>query len=1194
MRRVVVLRVLAAFAILLSAAAGAVLYVATTTAGAQWVLARVDAAVGGTLNWSAAEGTLLRGMLLRDVAFDDGSSLVQAERLAFAWQPWRLLDGTLVLDSVEVSGLRQQTRVSGEPLTEAALRSMLFELPVSVALREFRIDDVELHDVNGEATTFASVSGAAALDSGELTLTDLDVRQDATHVTGDLRLTQDMAVSGTLNWQTEIEARVWAGTLVAGGTLRQLALTHELQQPLLVSSRGTVDTAVFAGLPSFDLQHQVPVQSLAAVDQPELQLQGELRTLGTLEQMDIDGNLRATGAAFAPLDLGVDLVYADTSVQINDATLTSTHIGLKGNGALQLEPLSLQLAWTLDALDASAALPQLQFSGVTGTGSVQLTDAAGAMTGTLQVETLTGMLNGYPLAVSGLVTADTTGISALELRAANGANTLDLTGAAGDTLALSWNLQAPELGALWQGLSGALNGTGSISGTREAPQVNGTLTGALQLASEGSMLALESLALSADYGAGGNDLRVELGTLTRNENGATRVFLQQGEVTLTGTPADHAVRGDFTAPDDALEFALQGALADGAWRGTVESVTLDSRAGDWELEAPVAVEYIAGALTVAENCWAYQATRLCMQGGKPAAQGFDATLNVSALPLAWLNADDAAPASKPPLLQELQDAFDFNLPDGVVTEGTLDAQLTLRNFQAQQWDSLDVVLQPQALAVQFTQPVDSEDPAAAPLMQRFGLDVTRSELHYAGTTWNGALDLDVTQQQEGATVLQGSLRGSATLAADDTLSGNADFSFNDMSWIEFMLPDVREPTGMLTGVLGVSGTRAQPRLQANMQLQEGAFELPLYGLAIHDANIALNTDINGVLHLNGTAQSGEGTLDITGTLTDVLQPTRVVTAAVNGTRFLAFATDYATVTVSPQLEGRYANELLTVNGSVEVSDTEVDLEQVFGAGGENAVTLSRDVVIVSGEPSAASAAQDAFPLAADIVVRLGEKVHVSGYDLDAFLDGELTVEQMPGRPVLVYGELGIPEGRYEIYNQQLNARDGRLVFFGNPANPLLDVRAFRETDSGEVGVLLTGNLDTIQGRLYSTPTLPDNEILALLVTGKSFSSVNAEESDALVGAIASFGLGRGEGLTQRVGSTLGLDTFTVGGGTTLQDSALGLGKYLTPDLLMRYKIGLFDRQSVLGIEYTLSERLKLEVETGISQSVDLNYTIEKD
>ena len=70
--------------------------------------------------------------------------------------------------------------------------------------------------------------------------------------------------------------------------------------------------------------------------------------------------------------------------------------------------------------------------------------------------------------------------------------------------------------------------------------------------------------------------------------------------------------------------------------------------------------------------------------------------------------------------------------------------------------------------------------------------------------------------------------------------------------------------------------------------------------------------------------------------------------------------------------------------------------------------------------------------------------------------------------------------------------------------------------------------------------------------------------------------------------------MSIGGGDTLQDSALGLGKYLSPDLLMRYKVGLFDRQSVLGIEYTLNEHLKLKVESGISQSVEFSYTIEKD
>jgi translocation and assembly module TamB len=624
----------------------------------------------------------------------------------------------------------------------------------------------------------------------------------------------------------------------------------------------------------------------------------------------------------------------------------------------------------------------------------------------------------------------------------------------------------------------------------------------------------------------------------------------------------------------------------------VQDITLDSRAGDWRLDAPFALAYTAGALMVAENCWTYLQTRLCMEGGKPAGQGIDAQLSLGALPLAWFNS--AAAQGKPVLLEQLQDEFAANLPEGVSVEGTLNAGVTVRNLQGAAWDSLDVVLQPRALAVEITQQFFSDDPEAEPLRQRFGLDVNVGELHATNSSWAGALDLRVTHDEEGATTTQGTLRGSGELAADGTLSGGADLAFNDLGWLEFLAPELRDPAGMLNGTIGISGVRSRPVLTANLGLSEGSFDVPVYGLEIRNASLALATDANNRLRLTGSAQSGEGMLDLSADVTNPLQPTRAISAQVNGTNFLAFATDYATVHLSPQLTGSFADDVLTLNGSIEVANTEVDLEEVFGAGGSNAVRVSSDVVVVSGEQTVADSGQEALPISADLTVRVGENVHVSGYDLDANLSGELMLEQTPGRPILVYGELDIPEGRYEIYNQELNARDGRLVFFGNPANPLLDVRAFRETDTGEVGVLLTGNLDSIEGRLYSTPTLPDQEILALLVTGKSFGSVNQEESDALVGAIASFGLGRGEGLTQRVGSTLGLDSLTVGGGSTLEDSALGLGKYLTPDLLMRYKIGLFDRQSVLGIEYTLSERLKLEVESGISQSVDLNYTIEKD
>src|SRR5690606_19184440 len=161
-------------------------------------------------------------------------------------------------------------------------------------------------------------------------------------------------------------------------------------------------------------------------------------------------------------------------------------------------------------------------------------------------------------------------------------------------------------------------------------------------------------------------------------------------------------------------------------------------------------------------------------------------------------------------------------------------------------------------------------------------------------------------------------------------------------------------------------------------------------------------------------------------------------------------------------------------------------------------------------------------------------------------------------------------------------------------NPALDMRAFREVGSATVGVQLSGTVSSIQGQLYSTPTLPESEILAMLVTGKSFQNVGEQDSNSMLTAIANFGIERGQGITNTVRSKLGLDTLELAGaGEDLNESSLGLGKYITPDLFLRYDIGLFDRQSSLSINYVLTERLRLEVKTGVSQSVDLTYTVEQ-
>ncbi len=125
----------------------------------------------------------------------------------------------------------------------------------------------------------------------------------------------------------------------------------------------------------------------------------------------------------------------------------------------------------------------------------------------------------------------------------------------------------------------------------------------------------------------------------------------------------------------------------------------------------------------------------------------------------------------------------------------------------------------------------------------------------------------------------------------------------------------------------------------------------------------------------------------------------------------------------------------------------------------------------------------------------------------------------------------------------------------------------------------------------------------MLVTERPASELREQDGTTVLGAIASLGLDRSEGLTGQIRNTLGLDTLGleplgletlgVSNGDTINNSALTIGKYLTPAIFVRYGVGLFDRQSKVAIDYSLSERIILQAESGQYQSVDLTYTVER-
>ena len=136
-------------------------------------------------------------------------------------------------------------------------------------------------------------------------------------------------------------------------------------------------------------------------------------------------------------------------------------------------------------------------------------------------------------------------------------------------------------------------------------------------------------------------------------------------------------------------------------------------------------------------------------------------------------------------------------------------------------------------------------------------------------------------------------------------------------------------------------------------------------------------------------------------------------------------------------------------------------------------------------------------------------------------------------------------------------------------------------------------MKNISSQLFSTPTLTEHDILAVLVTGKPFAQIGQQDKNALLGTIAGLGLRRHKGLATQLRDKLGLDTLTVSDSGNISNSMLTIGKFLTPRIFVRYGVGLFDNQSTVAIDYSISNKVKLQAESGEYQSVDVTYTIEK-
>ncbi|MDR0781860.1 MAG: translocation/assembly module TamB domain-containing protein [Pseudomonadales bacterium] len=1185
---------------------------------AQALAARSGVQVAGELS----AGTVLDGLRLQNLSVQqtgsDGSALtLQIRQFAFAWQPRRLLLGNLQIDSVSLQGLSGSYRAAPQPaspapaapLTRDALQAQLFALPLVITVNALALTNVNFTVDDTQIETDV-LQFAAHLDHQALTLSDLAWISQPQSLDGALRLDSTLALDGTLNWRSAVGGLDYAGVLTLGGTLDTLTFNHQLRAPQAITSNGTLNPGLFAEQTlRFTLQSVAQALDLSPWGLRDAHLAGlSLDASGTPEAITLQAALSASYPQVPDTSATLALRWQEGTLLLDALHLRNPELDFAVTGAVTPAPLQGQLNWNLDRLDPGERFPAVKLQDVTGNGTINIFQNAAELLTTFDIAALGGMLNELPLALSGKAVLRDAVPEQLALMARSGDNQLELSGGITDALALRWTLQAPRLAQLWTDLRGELSGAGVVSGTLAAPRVNASLAARnVVLNQAGQTLALAALTLDAGYQGNAdyqgnannqgsansqgdaNSVILALTGLTQN----TTTLLNDAKLTLQGTPEQHRLRGDVNSLYGALRLALDGGLSEGNWNGSLGELALRSDYGDWTLRAPVALRVGAQAQQVERLCLDYLTTALCAALSGDASAGMQVNATLTALPLNWLNR--TAPG-KPAGLQALQDAAAANLPAGLSVAGNVDLTLGIEGLRGATWQNLRIVVQPMDVAVAFDpQALDEAALGEAEQhdIQRFSIDDITLNASNSNDTWNATLGLGVANAA--APDLNGRFDSTLSLAGNGALGGTLNLNFNDLAWVDTLVPTLRDVRGSLDGFANLGGTLTAPAVVAQLRVTDAALRVPALGLDLSGIGLDLQSSADNTLTAHATATSGAGNLLLDATLKQPFVPERTLSARLSGNRFTAVDLPGASAVISPALELRYANAAVNLSGLATVDSARIDLAQWVGQGGDDAVNVSRDVVIVRRDTAADDAKGTAEELALSIAaqLRVGDDVRLSGFGLDARLGGDLRVTQEPGRPLLVYGELNIPEGSYLAYNQRLDTSGGRLLFFGNPTNPVMDVRASRKTTTTEVGLQLSGTVNRMQGRLYSVPALPENEILAILVTGKSSSELGSQDDSALLAAIATFGIDRSQGLTNSIGNKLGLDTMAVNTNGNVNQSSLGLGKHITSRLLMQYDVGIFDRQFTLTLAYRLTDRLKLEVKSGLSQSVHLSYTLEK-
>ena len=421
----------------------------------------------------------------------------------------------------------------------------------------------------------------------------------------------------------------------------------------------------------------------------------------------------------------------------------------------------------------------------------------------------------------------------------------------------------------------------------------------------------------------------------------------------------------------------------------------------------------------------------------------------------------------------------------------------------------------------------------------------------------------------------------------------------DLAIFKPFFPGMRVLKGNVTMAGGLGGTLDKPQFYGDVKLSDG--RIAMLDLPVNLTNVNTQAKIRGTqATIDGTFKSGTGTGTLTGTVN--WQQKLQAKLSIAGERLVITQPPLLVAEINPDIDiiVRPGDRYVDIKGAVSVPSATIRPPEAS----EDIVTQSEDVVVLDrrliGNIDEVLAISKPWSINADIGVDLGDDINFRGFGAVIPLAGAININQNGTGIMRAKGVVQVSRRtNINAFGQSLELNYGQVRFNGDVMKPNLSIEAAKTINGKTVGLRVKGNTENPNIIVFNNAGLTQQQAMNALVTGRidnksatqiSEQGFKSQVTNNLAAAGLSFGLSGTRSLTNQIGQAFGLQSLTVDASGSSEDTNVNVTGYVTPDLYIRYGVGVFNAQNSLSVRYQLTRRIYVEASSAAENAVDVVYS----